>query len=163
LSGLRAPFTYKEGARRLVLAFKFHGLSALAPVLAEPMAGLAAELDAAADAVVPVPLTGWRERARGFNQARLLAREVGRRLETPVAEPLRRVHSRRLQSESTREQRFHNVVGAFALRAGVSVAGQRLILVDDVATTCATVDACARVLLEAGAAEVAALTFARED
>jgi len=111
-----------------------------------------------------VPLSGRNHRNRGYNQADLLARQLGRFLGLPVAEVLRRPHAARPQSlTQDAAARRKNVEGAFSLRRGVNVEGERVLLVDDVATTGATLDACARALRLAGAKGVAAVTFARED
>jgi competence protein ComFC len=164
LGQVRSVFRYEGDVRRLVHAFKFRYVSALADSLAGPMASLAAAAGVEVDALVPVPLSAARERERGFNQALLLARSLGGELTIPVLEALRRRRSGPTQalSASAAERRL-NVAGRFDLRKDAIVAGMRLLLIDDVATTCATLDACARVLLAAGASEVAALTFARED
>lgn len=110
-----------------------------------------------ADALVPVPLHWIRHYSRGFNQAEELARGVGR----PVVHALRRSRRTVTQTDLPEAQRLANVGDAFRLRRGVRITGQVLVLVDDVSTTGATLDACARVLMEGGAAEVRALTAAR--
>jgi ComF family protein len=116
------------------------------------------------DVIVPVPLTSRRRRERGFNQSQLLAERVGRSLAVPFEEALLRVRSSIDQARSrSAEQRRRNVEDAFALRRGGDVTGRRVLLMDDVATTGATLDACARVLLENGANSVFGLTIARED
>ena len=116
-----------------------------------------AELLSAADVVVPVPLHRRRRRVRGFNQAEDLARNLGR----PVTLALRRRRATQSQADLPAARRHVNVRGAFALRWRSDVRGCRVVLVDDVCTTGATLEACARVLREAGAREVSALTAAR--
>jgi ComF family protein len=133
------------------------GCRTLAPGLAARMRDAAADLLAAADAVVAVPLHRRRRRGRGFNQADDLARQLGCR----VMAPLRRVRATAAQADLPAARRHANVRDAFALRRGHDVRGLRLVLIDDVCTTGATLDACARVLLMAGAVEVSALTAAR--
>jgi ComF family protein len=110
-----------------------------------------------ADAVVPVPLHRSRERARGFNQARELARHLG----VPMRDLLVRIKRTQTQADLPAGERHANVRGAFALRPGSSVDGLVVVLIDDVSTTGATLNACAAVLLDAGAAGVRALTAAR--
>jgi ComF family protein len=114
-----------------------------------------------ADCVVPVPLHWRREYQRGFNQARAIARHVG----LPVIDALVRRRSTRPQVELASDRRRANVEGAFGLRAQYfrtsDVLGYRVVLIDDVSTTGATLDACARVLKEGGASQVYALTAAR--
>jgi ComF family protein len=109
-----------------------------------------------ADAVVPVPLHFLRQYARGFNQAAELARHLG--LDTLHA--LRRTRATVTQTDLPEPHRHANVSGAFAARSTVP-RDSLLVVVDDVSTTGATLDACARVLLEAGAREVRGLTAAR--
>jgi len=118
-----------------------------------------------ADVLVAVPLHSRRQRTRGYNQSLLLAREVSRRLDLPLAaEALFRRRDTPPQARAMEaDARRRNVAGAFDCRPG-AVAGRRVLLVDDVTTTGATLDACARALLAEGeASSVWALTFARED
>ena len=108
--------------------------------------------------VVPVPLHPSRRRERGFNQASDLAKQLG----VPVIAALRRTRATPTQTGLPAARRHRNVRDAFALtRAGRRLAGARVLVVDDVSTTGATLEACARVLKEAGVVEVRALTAAR--
>ena len=142
----------KHGRRLSLLRHLARLLAAEAPGYL-PLAGW--------DGLVPVPLH-WRRRwERGFNQAEVLARAVGRQHGLPV---LRRVLVRvrsTPRQHGDAEDRRRNVREAFAVRAPGAVRERRLLLVDDVFTTGATVNACARVLLDAGAAEIGVLTLAR--
>lgn len=113
------------------------------------------------DAVVPVPLHALRRREREFNQAEILARELGRRQKWPVWNILRRDRYTITQTHFDRQRRMQNLRDAFSLRQNAAVQGKHLLLVDDVLTTGSTLDECARVLLEAGAHSVRALTVAR--
>lgn len=114
-------------------------------------------LDGAA-CVVPVPLHPSRRRERGFNQAVDLAGHLG----VPVVTVLRRIRATSTQTGLPAAQRHRNVRDAFALAsAGNTLAGATVVLVDDVSTTGATLEACARVLKQAGVVEVRALTAAR--
>jgi ComF family protein len=163
-TALRSAFRYAGNVRTLVHALKYGGQSCLAAPLAAPMLRAFQHAGFDAGVIVPVPMTGIRARSRGYNQAALLARELGRPLALPAAAALRRRSFRGPQARSnTAQQRRENVRGAFACSAGALVAGQKVLLVDDVATTCATLDACARALIEAGAQQVVCLTLARED
>jgi len=112
------------------------------------------------DAVVPVPLYPVRERERGFNQALPLAKMVAKQKNVPLRLLLKRVAPTSFQAASGREKRLKNLTGAFALRSPVLLRGNYL-LVDDVLTTGATLDECAKVLLQAGAEGVWAMTLAR--
>ena len=108
------------------------------------------------DCVVPVPLHPWRRLRRGFNQARDLAQ----RLDRPVADALWRIRATPSQMALHADARRTNVRGAFVASPLVTVDDRIVTLVDDVRTTGATLDACAQVLLQAGAKEVRALTIA---
>ncbi len=112
------------------------------------------------DALVPVPLHKNRRRERGFNQAELLAQGLSRRTGVPCREVLERVRDTEPQSRLHPRDRAGNLRKAFALRPGEDVRGQRLMLIDDVFTTGATMNECARVLRRAGAAEVVFYTLA---
>ena len=112
--------------------------------------------------IVPVPLHPRKQRFREFNQAEVLARALGRAVNRPVAaRALRRVKDTATQTRLHATERTQNLRGAFAVRCPETVAGQRVALVDDVFTTGATLDGCARVLHAAGAVDVLALTVAR--
>lgn len=107
--------------------------------------------------VVPVPLHRSRHRARGFNQAA----ELGKHLGLPVMRALRRVRATPSQTDLPAARRHANVRKAFVRRRGYDVRGLCVVLVDDVRTTGATLEACAQVLMEAGAREVRAVTAAQ--
>ncbi|HSE04620.1 MAG TPA: ComF family protein [Methylomirabilota bacterium] len=160
----RAAAPYDGVMREAVHAFKFVGRRALAA----PLGDLLAELGAAAlpagmpDLLVPVPLHPRRERERGFNQATLLARRLGRAWGCPVrGDVLIRAVATPSQTELDAAARRANVRRAFRLRRPACVAGRHVVLVDDVLTTGATLSECARCLREAGAALVGVLTVAR--
>lgn len=114
------------------------------------------------DFLVPVPLHPLKEREREFNQAARLAAHLSRATGIPLNQDLlRRVHATATQTLLTRDQRAANMHRAFAVRPGADLPGRRLVLVDDVFTTGATTNACARALRDAGAAEVCVWTVAR--
>lgn len=136
--------------------------------LAGPLGGLArqAARDAriAADVVIPVPLHPARLAERGYNQAALIGAEVARAISAPIAaRALVRVRHTQQQARLDRDARHSNVEGAFRVRSAMRVRGLRVLIVDDVCTTGATLAACAAALREAGAIEVAALVVARTD
>ena len=113
------------------------------------------------DVIVPVPLHPARERERGFNQASLLAHLLGERIVTPIKPVLERVRYTTTQTAFDRSERMENLHGAFRLRRKTNVQGLRVLLVDDVLTTGATLSECAHVLKKAGARFVFAATAAR--
>lgn len=161
---LRSCFSYGGGVHDLVHALKFKRQSALAEPLGRFLAETIEEHALEADAVVPVPLHTMRRRDRGFDQALLLAREAVKNTKLPVIEALERRTNTPAQARSMdAKARRLNVRDAFSLRPGRDIDGRTLLLVDDVATTGATLDACARVLLAGGAASVLAVTVARDD
>jgi ComF family protein len=160
----RAAVRFDDVARALVHALKYGDRLDLAPMMGRWMATAGRPLTAEADAIVPVPLHWRRQWARRFNQAALLSEVISDASGVPVAHgALKRVKATPQQVGLSQSERALNVQGAFRVDpAGkAAVAGRRLILVDDVVTTGATVDACARALLRAGAAQVDVLAFAR--
>jgi ComF family protein len=161
---LRSAYRYEGSARQLVHAFKFGGHSSLAPDIARLLAHTLDQHALNADAIAPVPLTNSRRRVRGYNQALLMATELSKLTGIPVLEPLRRTgHGQAQATSASAEDRRRNVRGVFSLAKGQDVAAARVLLIDDVATTGATLNACASVLLAAGADSVSGLTLARED
>jgi ComF family protein len=149
---------YEGPLKEIVHALKYDPRPTLARHLAARMRQAGSPVLCGADAVVPVPLHRSRERARGFNQARALARH----LDLPVLDALIRVRRTAAQADLPAAKRRANVDGAFVLAVGPQqVHGLVIVLVDDVSTTGATLNACAAPLLAAGAAAVRALTAAR--
>lgn len=113
------------------------------------------------DCIVPVPLHPARQRERGFNQAEVLARLLGRHSSLPVRPVLQRIRYTTTQTQFDREERMENLAGAFRLRRGSNVQELRVLLVDDVLTTGSTLSECAGVLKKFGAYRVDAATAAR--
>jgi len=160
LTASRAIGAYDGTLRAIVHAFKYEGCRSLSVGLGARLRESAADLLAGAEIVVPVPLHRRRRRTRGYNQARELAGRLG----VPVVEALRRVRATPSQTDLPAEARHDNVRNAFALTrwpAAPTLEGLRIVIVDDVSTTGATIEACARVLRAAGAADVSAVTAAR--
>jgi ComF family protein len=138
-------------------ALKYDGRRTLAPRISALMRMHGSWVLEGADVCVPVPLHWRRQWQRGFNQAADLAAGLG----LPVVHALKRPRRARSQTDLPAEDRRANVRNAFRVRRGACVAGACVAVVDDVSTTGATLDACARVLLGAGAREVRTLTAAR--
>ena len=154
---------YEGALRELIHLLKYEGVRELAPRMGEWLAA-ALPRGQRFDAIVPAPLHWWRKLRRGFNQSALLARELGRRTGLAVEEGLlRRVRATPQQANLPLAGRRKNVAGAFRVARPERAAGKRLLLIDDVYTTGATLNACARALKKAGAAHVSTLTLARVD
>jgi ComF family protein len=160
----RAALRYEDAAREALHAFKFGGHRALAAPLADLVVGVLAGRWPAGppDVLVPVPLHPRRERERGFNQAGLVARHLGRAWGRPVCpEVLARVVATESQTALDSAARLANVRGAFRLRRPDLVAGRHVVLVDDILTTGATVSACARAIEAGGSRTVGVVAVAR--
>ncbi len=158
-----AAYQFDGGMRDAVHALKYDGLRAVAPALGSLLADLPRLKALKYDVIVPVPAHPARLRARGYNHAELLAREaakiLGAQLETQL---LRRVGSAPAQvSARSEEERARQVEGAFAASL-VGVMRRRVLVIDDVATTCSTLNACARALKAVGATWAGAAVLARE-
>jgi ComF family protein len=163
-SRARAAVRFDEISRALVHALKYGDRLDLAPMMGRWISRAGGELLTEADALVPVPLHWRRLWARRFNQSAMLAAAISAESKVPVAaNALKRVRATAQQVGLTRSERAANIQGAFRVPAESKplVAGRRLVLVDDVLTSGATVDGCARALLRAGAANVDVLIFAR--
>ena len=113
------------------------------------------------DLIVPVPLHPARLRERGFNQAHILATMLGHKIGVPIFPVLRRIRYTTTQTAFDRIDRIENLRGAFRLRKSIDMRGLQVLLVDDILTTGSTLSECARVLREAGALSVYAVTAAR--
>jgi ComF family protein len=160
----RSVFRYDEHSRVPLLALKYHDQTQLAPVLAQWLARAGRPYASKVQAVLPVPLHYWRFVRRRYNQAALLAHALGGLTGLRVLpDTLLRIRATPTQSGLTRRQREANMRGAFKVPAAKRphVRGISVLLVDDVMTTGATLDACARALHDAGAVDVYVLTLAR--
>lgn len=160
----RSALRFEGVAAGLIRDFKYHRAFWLQEELVDLLEACvrAHYGEAPGDVLCPVPLHGVRARSRGFNQAALLAAGLARRLRLPCAtRVVRRVRFTRTQTHLTASERLSNVAGAFSVRRPAAVRGKRWLLVDDVMTTGATVDACAAALLDAGALSVRVVTLAR--
>jgi ComF family protein len=156
------PYSFRMS--RAILLLKYGNVVPLGKWFARRLAALTASQsdDFAADVVIPVPLERGRWRERGYNQAELIAKPLAHLLGVPFRSHLLvRTRPRPNQLRLTRRERWETVRGAYATHKMAQVDKLRVLLVDDVFTTGATLDACSRVLKEAGAARVVGLTVAR--
>ncbi len=164
IDGFASAFRMEGAARAAVLRLKYSNARSLAPTLAALMiAALEGRIDTP-DLLLPVPLHPKRERSRGYNQASLLTREVGKAMGVPVLEGAlaRGRNTPSLTRAQNAEERRAAVAGAFVCIEPAAVAGMRVAVLDDVCTTGATPEACAVALQDAGAVHVQGITLARE-
>ncbi len=163
IDGIRSPFLFDGLIRQAVHELKYRNLRALASPLAELMYDYLIKNPLPGEVLVPVPLHRKRYRERGYNQSALLALELGKLTGLPVIENclVRQSYVLPQARAASVGERHENVAGAFACRDG-RLRGKGVILVDDVSTSGATLDACAGVLKSAGAAEIRGLTLALE-
>ena len=164
LDRIRAVMAYGDTSRRLIGGFKYRDRTEGGPAFASWMLRAGEEVLADAELIHPVPLHWTRLFTRRYNQSALLAQGLGRAAGRPVAMTLlRRTRRTPPQVRLSAAARQRNVTGAFAVKPGrrAALEGQRVLLVDDVLTTGATLSACAKALRRAGAAGVDALVLAR--
>jgi ComF family protein len=158
----RAALRYDAASRQLILGFKHGDRLHMAPAFGQWLRRAGSDLIREADLAVPVPLHWTRLFARRYNQAAVLAHALHAAGGPPVIpDVLIRTRRTPSQGKGNRESRHRNVAGAFALRHGRNVKDRRILLIDDVLTTGATVGECARVLRRAGALKIDVLTLAR--
>lgn len=158
-----SPAWYRDGIRAGIHRYKFHGGQGHARLFGALMAQcLSDRWDEPVDLVTWVPLHPKRKRERGYDQAELLARRVGGLAGLPVAATLEKACATAVQSHTVGDAaRRANVHGAYRTLPGIDLSGRRLLLVDDVVTSGATLSECAAALRGAGAESVTGLTFAR--
>lgn len=159
----RAVAQHAGTIRQLVHKFKYADKHDVRPLFGRWLADAGKDLLADAEVLVPVPMSRWRLILRHYNQAAILANEVSRACGLPVScLALRRVKATPRQVGLTRAQRLDNVAGAFKVVSSRrrELAGRKVVLIDDVITTGATVEACARALKRAGAVRVDVLALA---
>ena len=158
----RAVALHEGTAKELVARFKYGERLDLTRLMARMMTSAGADLLNEADLIIPVPMHRLRLFRRRYNQAALLANEIGRISGKPVAlQALMRVKRTPQQVGLNRAQRRANLAGAFAMLAEgkLAVHGRHIVVIDDVRTTGSTLNACAHILRKAGAARIDALTF----
>lgn len=158
----RSAFIYNDASKGIILRLKHADQIHPAPALAKWMARAGKELLEDVDMIMPVPLHRWRLLKRRYNQSALLAGVIGKHTGINVVmDGLVRTKPTPSQGRMNRKQRYKNVKNAFSVRPGVQVKGQKILLIDDVMTSGATVDACAHRLKVEGASMVNVLTLAR--
>lgn len=158
-----AGWVYQEPLDRVIHALKFGQLDFLGAQLAEALYSMHREVLSRCDLIVPIPLHWTRSLRRGYNQAERIAAPLARLLQRPLVPALSRFRRTPAQARLGREQRLGNLANAFrpVSRHRHRISARRLLLVDDVFTTGATLEAAARCLLAAGGASVSAVTAAQ--
>lgn len=161
MSAVLAAYPFEGVIRSAILALKYRSRTRLVPFLATALAAPLAWRPLAIDTVIPVPLSAGRLRLRGFNQSELLARPLAQARGWAIdPASLIRMRETEQQTRLPARERLKNVAGAFEVVAPNRIEGRRVLLVDDVCTSGATIDACAQPLLRAGAVGVWAIVVA---
>jgi len=163
IDGIRSPFQFDGVMRQAIHQLKYRNLRTLAEPLAKLLSDYLTTNPIPGEFLVPVPLHQKRLRERGYNQSSLLAKELGKLINLPVVDDCltRQQHAPPQTRTSTVEERRENVAGAFVCRDH-RLQGKQVLLIDDVSTSGATLDACATALKAAGATSVWGLVLARE-
>lgn len=157
-------YMYEGVVKELIHVFKYNGRTALSKILTKFIVDFISEnpeISSGADIITYVPLESRRLRERSFNQSKVLAAELSRKLEIPVTDALEKVRITRHQNELSREERLRNLKGAFSVKRNADIANKAVLLIDDVMTTGATFNECAVALKTAGAKQVRCLSLAR--
>jgi ComF family protein len=163
IDGIRSPFRFEGVIRKAIHEFKYRNLRAIAGRLAKLLSEYMVENPVPCEVFVPVPLHSKRLKERGYNQSALLAKELSRLTGLPVDSSCLIRNSYNVPQAKTRnvEERRQNVIGIFSCKSE-DLRNKKVLLIDDVTTSGATLDACASVLKTAGAMSVWGLTLARE-
>jgi ComF family protein len=163
IDGIRSPFRFDGVVRQAIHELKYQNLRAIAGLFARLLNDYLTTDPLPGEVVVPVPLHPKRLRERGYNQSQLLARELAKLNKLPLVDDclIRAYHSPPQARTASVEERRRNVAHAFSCR-DQRLKGKQVLLIDDVSTSGATLDACARALKEGGASSVWGLVLARE-
>lgn len=165
LSGLHSAYTYQGPLRTCIHNLKYRGQTRLAVPLGRALADTYQAHQLRADMIIPVPLHPERQQERGYNQAQLLAQACAKLLQIPMnTSILQRTRATKAQTQTSANERYKNVADAFRCSSHIatkSLAKRIIIIIDDVCTTGATLEACAAPLFAEGASEVWGLVLAR--
>ena len=154
---------YRQGIQKLIRALKYQQRMEKLAGLHFLLQELLKQSEFSVDAVVPVPLSKERQRERGFNQTELIFRRWAEGKNLVWQDCLFRIKETQPQYGFARQERWDNMQGAFALAQGVSMRGKTILLVDDIFTTGATLESCAKTLKKAGARKIIGLVLASDD
>lgn len=162
-SSARSAYVYDAASKKMILSFKHGSAFHLMPFLTQALVGAGQELFKDVDVLIPVPLHWRRLYKRGFNQSALLAQHLGHALKKEVdISSLKKTKNTPSQGDLSLEDRRKNVAACFQISSPAKIKNKSILLIDDVMTTGATLNACAKILLkEGGAKDVKALCLAR--
>lgn len=163
LTRIRALGLYQEPFKGIIEEFKYKGKVKLGGILGDALSLLLSydPVLKGSDFLVPIPLHPAKMRERGYNQSEILAQRVAERTKISLAYCLKRQKNTKSQVKLSFEKRFNNLAGAFACQSGYEIKEKKIILIDDVTTSGATLSAAAKVLKENGAKEVYGLVVAK--
>ncbi|MFH0769239.1 MAG: ComF family protein [Chloroflexota bacterium] len=163
INGIRSPFRFDGVMRQAIHQLKYENLRALAVLLAQLLNDYLITYPIPGEVIIPVPLHWKRLKERGYNQSRLLANELGKLTKLPVVDDclIRQHHTPPQARTATVDERYRNVANAFTCY-DQRLQGKQVLLIDDVSTSGATLNACAVALKAAGATSVWGLVLARE-
>lgn len=163
--GIHSVSTYEGSLKEAIHRFKFKNRKRLADPLGLLVVNYLSHIPSLnmkeLDAIVPVPLHDKRLRERGFNQVDLVAHIINKYFGVPILSALERIKNTKAQFDLKREERFNNIKGAFQIKPDCDVFDKRLLLLDDIYTTGATITECSKCLRDAGAKRVEILTLSR--
>lgn len=155
---------YEGAVKELIHAFKYNGRMSAVPVLAGLMTDFIKRYPAViegVDMIASVPMRRTDKIRRGFNQAEILARNISKKFGIPYCAVLKKAAVTRHQNELSRAERLHNLAGVFSIPNPASVRAANILLIDDVMTTGATLNECAKALCDSGAKRVTCFTLAK--
>ena len=149
--------------KSLILKFKYESNYNVGYLLANFLIEIIRESEIDIDIICYIPMIRKDERKRGFNQCKLIANEIGYNLNIPVSNCIKKVKHTKEQKKLTKEERIKNLIGAFEVTSNEDIKNKRVLLIDDVMTTGATIDECTKILKKSGVKEIIVLTIAKSN
>lgn len=149
--------------KSLILKFKYESNYNVGYLLANFLIEIIKESEIDIDIICYIPMIRKDERKRGFNQCKLIANEIGYNLNIPVSNCIKKVKHTKEQKKLTKEERIKNLIGAFEVTSNEDIKNKRVLLIDDVMTTGATIDECTKILKKSGVKEIIVLTIAKSN
>lgn len=149
--------------KSLILKFKYESNYNVGYLLANFLIEIIRESEIDIDIICYIPMIRKDERKRGFNQCKLIANEIGYNLNIPVSNCIKKVKHTKEQKKLTKEERIKNLIGAFEVTSNEDIKNKRVLLIDDVMTTGATIGECTKILKKSGVKEIIVLTIAKSN